>query len=69
MDVSSIKVLWRNHKVEEATWEMEEDIKSKYPFLFFASRICAEGMWSSSYFYFQTLLKERFIALYLCFLT
>lgn len=26
-----VKVLWRNHKVEEATWEHEDDIKAKYP--------------------------------------
>lgn len=33
-DVASVKVLWENQKVEEATWETEEDMKSKYPFLF-----------------------------------
>ncbi|KAF3647887.1 hypothetical protein FXO38_18449 [Capsicum annuum] len=34
--LASVKVLWRNHKVEEATWKIEEDMKSKYLFLFFA---------------------------------
>ena len=29
-----VKVLWRNHKVEEATWEVEQDIKDRYPELF-----------------------------------
>ena len=29
-----IKVLWRNHEIEEATWEVEEDIRAKYPELF-----------------------------------
>ena len=29
-----VKVLWRNHKVEEATWEGEESMKQKYPHLF-----------------------------------
>ena len=29
-----VKVLWRNHKVEEATWESEDQIKIKYPHLF-----------------------------------
>ncbi|KAE8701895.1 Rac-like GTP-binding protein ARAC3 [Hibiscus syriacus] len=29
-----VKVLWRNHKVEEATWEREEDMRIKYPYLF-----------------------------------
>ncbi|XP_031285991.1 uncharacterized protein LOC116144681 [Pistacia vera] len=30
-----VKVLWRNHKIEEATWEMEQDMRSRYlePFL------------------------------------
>lgn len=37
-DIASITVLWKNHKVEEATWKSEEDIKFKYPFLFFASK-------------------------------
>ncbi|XP_060211925.1 uncharacterized protein LOC132639495 [Lycium barbarum] len=31
---ASVKVLWRNKKVEEATWEAEEDMKSRYPYLF-----------------------------------
>ncbi|XP_040999472.1 uncharacterized protein LOC121245466 [Juglans microcarpa x Juglans regia] len=29
-----VKVLWRNHDVEEATWEKEADMRSKYPYLF-----------------------------------
>ncbi|WMV32509.1 hypothetical protein MTR67_025894 [Solanum verrucosum] len=33
-DVASVKVLWRNQFVEEATWEAEEDMKKRYPFLF-----------------------------------
>lgn len=33
-DVASVKVLWRNKKFEEAIWEVEEDMYSKYPFLF-----------------------------------
>lgn len=33
-DVAPIKVLWRNKKVEEAIWDIKEDIKYKYPFLF-----------------------------------
>ncbi|XP_047258298.1 uncharacterized protein LOC124890516 [Capsicum annuum] len=28
------KVLWRNQKVEEVIWEVEEDMKIRYPFLF-----------------------------------
>ena len=29
-----IKVLWRNHKTEEATWEREETMWKQYPKLF-----------------------------------
>ncbi|KAL5563758.1 hypothetical protein UlMin_033505 [Ulmus minor] len=29
-----VKVLWRNHKIEEATWEKEDEMKEKYPNLF-----------------------------------
>nr|XP_016498055.1 PREDICTED: uncharacterized protein LOC107816827 [Nicotiana tabacum] len=29
-----VKVLWRNHSGEEATWEREEDMRVQYPHLF-----------------------------------
>jgi hypothetical protein len=29
-----IKVLWRNHGVEEALWEAEHNMQSHYPHLF-----------------------------------
>ena len=29
-----VKVLWRNHKTEEATWEREETMRQQYPQLF-----------------------------------
>ncbi|KAL5578280.1 hypothetical protein UlMin_019979 [Ulmus minor] len=29
-----VKVLWRNHKIEEATWEREDDMRNSYPELF-----------------------------------
>ena len=29
-----VKVLWRNHKTEEATWESEETMWQQYPQLF-----------------------------------
>ncbi|XP_070020617.1 uncharacterized protein [Nicotiana sylvestris] len=32
--IASVKVLWRNQKVEEATLEADEDMKSRYPHLF-----------------------------------
>ena len=33
-EVASVKVLWRNHLVEEETWEAEADKKSCYHHLF-----------------------------------
>ena len=29
-----VKILWRNHFVEEATWELENGMRNKYPELF-----------------------------------
>ena len=29
-----VKVLWEDHGVEEATWELEADVKKRYPKLF-----------------------------------
>ena len=31
-----VKVCWKNHSVEEATWERETEILEKYPQLFYA---------------------------------
>ncbi|TYK04917.1 pol protein [Cucumis melo var. makuwa] len=30
-EISLVKVLWRNHGVEEATWKREEDMRAQYP--------------------------------------
>ena len=32
--IPMVKVLWRNHALEEATWEVEDDMRKKYPELF-----------------------------------
>ncbi|XP_042984803.1 uncharacterized protein LOC122313690 [Carya illinoinensis] len=32
--IPMVKVLWSNHTEKEATWELEEDMKNKYPYLF-----------------------------------
>jgi hypothetical protein len=32
--ISLVKVLWSNHSVEEASWELEESMREKYPYLF-----------------------------------
>ena len=33
--ISLVKVLWRNHLVEEDTWEREDQMRSQYPHLFY----------------------------------
>ncbi|XP_070009842.1 uncharacterized protein [Nicotiana sylvestris] len=33
-EIASVKVLWQNQQVEEATWEAEDEMKKKYPYLF-----------------------------------
>ncbi|XP_070015249.1 uncharacterized protein [Nicotiana sylvestris] len=33
-DIASVKVLWSNHDSKEATWDVEEDMRKKYPYLF-----------------------------------
>ncbi|TYK01415.1 ty3-gypsy retrotransposon protein [Cucumis melo var. makuwa] len=33
-EIALVKVLWRNHRMEEATWEQEDDMRSRYPELF-----------------------------------
>ncbi|XP_070035748.1 uncharacterized protein [Nicotiana tomentosiformis] len=33
-DVASVKVLWRIKNMEEMTWKVEEEMKSKYPYQF-----------------------------------
>ena len=29
--VKLVKVLWRNHSIREATWELEEEMREKHP--------------------------------------
>jgi hypothetical protein len=29
-----VKVLWKNHEIKEASWELEDEIRKKYPSLF-----------------------------------
>ena len=33
-EVSTVKVIWRNHIVEGATWEAKADMRFHYPYLF-----------------------------------
>ena len=32
--MASVKVLWQNNYREEMTWEAEDEMKNKYPYLF-----------------------------------
>ena len=36
--ISLVKIQWRNHLVEEATWEREDQLRSQYPHLFHDTR-------------------------------
>ncbi|WMV49899.1 hypothetical protein MTR67_043284, partial [Solanum verrucosum] len=42
-EVASVKVIWRNQFVEEATWEAEEDMNKTYPHLFDPGEIPDQG--------------------------
>ncbi|WMV19140.1 hypothetical protein MTR67_012525 [Solanum verrucosum] len=42
-EVASVNVLWRNHFVEEATWEAEEDMKKRYMYPFETGEIPYQG--------------------------
>ncbi|WMV55292.1 hypothetical protein MTR67_048677 [Solanum verrucosum] len=42
-EVASVKALWRNQFVEEATWEAEEDMKKRYPHLFGTGEVPDQG--------------------------
>ncbi|XP_072080971.1 uncharacterized protein [Arachis hypogaea] len=33
-EIASVKVVWKNHSVEEATWEVEDAMRDKYLYLF-----------------------------------
>ncbi|KAI5316255.1 hypothetical protein L3X38_045431 [Prunus dulcis] len=33
-EIPLVKVLWRSHTVEEATWESEDQMREQYPYLF-----------------------------------
>ncbi|XP_069150251.1 uncharacterized protein [Solanum lycopersicum] len=33
-EIASIKVQWKNHPIEESTWESEADMHGRYPHLF-----------------------------------
>ena len=42
--VKLVKVIWRNQAVEEATWELEEEMRKNYPELFSTNRDSEDGI-------------------------
>ncbi|XP_057526408.1 uncharacterized protein LOC130805641 [Amaranthus tricolor] len=36
-DITMVKVLWSNHRSQEATWETEDSMREQYPHLFLSS--------------------------------
>ncbi|WMV38355.1 hypothetical protein MTR67_031740 [Solanum verrucosum] len=53
-EVASVKVLWRNQFIEEATWEAEKDMKKRYPHLF-ESRENSDQEWQGDSLCRQTV--------------
>jgi len=49
--IPMVKVLWRSQSVEECTWETEEDMRQKYPYLFI------QGMWLNFKFEDEFILR------------
>ncbi|XP_020972163.1 uncharacterized protein LOC110269084 [Arachis ipaensis] len=39
-EIASVKVVWKNHPVEEATWEVKDAMHDKYPYLFESKGSC-----------------------------
>ena len=46
-EIASVKVQWKHRPVEEATWETESDMRSRYPQLFTDSGISLLSFFSS----------------------
>ena len=47
-DIPMVKVLWKNHGVEEATWETAEKMQQNYPHLFHDSG--THKFWGQNFF-------------------
>ncbi|XP_074356302.1 uncharacterized protein LOC141696002 [Apium graveolens] len=43
-EIKLVKTIWRNHSIEEATWELEEEIRRKYPSLFASNANSEDGI-------------------------
>ncbi|XP_070050563.1 uncharacterized protein [Nicotiana tomentosiformis] len=60
-EIASVKVLWQNKQVKEATWEAEQEIKNKYPYLF--ELLCNRSMklFPVNYISFVQLMLRVFL--------
>ncbi|MDV3181181.1 MAG: hypothetical protein Q8830_03065 [Candidatus Phytoplasma australasiaticum] len=47
-EITSVNVLWRNQQAEEITWEVEDAMKSKYPYLFEAKEEVQHTDWDNN---------------------
>ena len=48
--ISLVKVLWKNHTVDEASWEQEDEMKSKYLELFVNEGVGSKNSATSAHF-------------------
>ncbi|XP_047264435.1 uncharacterized protein LOC107865203 [Capsicum annuum] len=65
-EIASVKVQWKNRSIEEATWETEADMHSKYPHLFASSVLVRTGymLWRpnrNSRHHLTSLLSHNYI--------
>ena len=75
--ISLVKILWKNHGIEETTWEMEEEMQKKYPELFnnlsekFRGRnsLRGESVRSRKFYYFFCHLFYSFAYIFYIFST
>ncbi|WMV58454.1 hypothetical protein MTR67_051839 [Solanum verrucosum] len=58
-ELASVKVLWRNQFVEEATWKAEEDMKKRYPHIFESGEVPNQGLVA---FVYIELMLETLVA-------
>lgn len=58
--ITFVKILWRNHLVQGATWEAEADMKSWYPHLFPSAPSQAWGNSARISFFYESCVKYVF---------
>ncbi|XP_057543400.1 uncharacterized protein LOC130821629 [Amaranthus tricolor] len=48
-DIKMVKILWANQRTQEATWEIEDSIREKYPHLFPELGASSNSYWICTY--------------------